>query len=180
MNKSRKIVSCIFLLFVILVSLLFSHFTSVKITEGLVGDYCTATTDCDTDTEICNDDTNKCVSSSPEASKKNPSNTDASDDSTKKTSSTDTSDDSKTNTSSTDASDDEIETLKKDKNKLKRDLDSVKGKLDNVKDLVCDASVEGFTTIGNKYTNNSKPSSDGIFNHLFDDKKTSTFSLVKI
>ena len=167
MNKSRKIVSCIFLLFVILVSLLFSHFTSVKITEGLVGDYCTATTDCDTDTEICNDDTNKCVSSSPEASKKNPSNTDASDDSTKKT-------------SSTDASDDEIETLKKDKNKLKRDLDSVKGKLDNVKDLVCDASVEGFTTIGNKYTNNSKPSSDGIFNHLFDDKKTSTFSLVKI
>ena len=167
MNKSRKIVSCIFLLFVILVSLLFSHFTSVKITEGLVGDYCTATTDCDTDTEICNDDTNKCVSSSPEASKKNPSNTDASDDSTKKT-------------SSTDASDDEIATLKKDKNKLKMDLDSVKGKLDNVKDLVCDASVEGFTTIGNKYTNNSKPSSDGIFNHLFDDKKTSTFSLVKI
>ena len=167
MNKSRKIVSCIFLLFVILVSLLFSHFTSVKITEGLVGDYCTATTDCDTDTEICNDDTNKCVSSSPEASKKNPSNTDASDDSTKKT-------------SSTDASDDEIATLKKDKNKLKMDLDSVKGKLDNVKDLVCDASVEGFTTIGNKYTNNSKPSSDGIFNHLFDDKKISTFSLVKI
>ena len=167
MNKSRKIVSCIFLLFVILVSLLFSHFTSVKITEGLVGDYCTATTDCDTDTEICNDDTNKCVSSSPEASKKNPSNTDASDDSTKKT-------------SSTDASDDEIATLKKDKNKLKMDLDSVKGKLDNVKDLVCDASVEGFTTIGNKYTNNSKPSSDGIFNYLFDDKKISTFSLVKI
>ena len=82
MNKSRKIVSCIFLLFVILVSLLFSHFTSVKITEGMVGDNCTATTDCDTDTEICNDDTNKCVlsDSSPEASKKTSSSTDASDD----------------------------------------------------------------------------------------------------
>jgi len=92
MNKSRKIVSCIFLLFVILVSLLFSHFTSVKITEGLVGDSCTETSDCVGENEKCNDDTNKCVSSSPEASNKT--------------------------SSSTDASDDEIATLKKDKNKL--------------------------------------------------------------
>jgi hypothetical protein len=169
MNQSRKIVSCIFLLFVILVSLLFSHFTSVKITEGMVGDNCTATTDCDTDTEICNDDTNKCVSSSPEASKKNPSSTDASDDSNK-------------NTSSTDTSNDEIAKLEKDKKDLKVKLDAAKDKLDNVKDLVCDteSSSEGFTTIENQYTNNSKPSSDGIFNYLFDDKKTSTFSLVKI
>ena len=74
MNKSRKVVSCLFLLFVILVSLLFSHFTSTRMVETMTNS-CSVDTDCETD-EKCIDI--RCVKDESTNNTSNDSNNDTS------------------------------------------------------------------------------------------------------
>ena len=159
MNKSRKVVSCLFLLFVILVSLVFSHFTSSKMVESMTNT-CSVDTDCESD-EKCVD--NECVNNASEnTTNSNNSMNDA----------------SPASSSSNNDNDDKKSDRIKDIKKLQSDKKKLDNKMKKVKDLVCN-SKEGFATMNNEYRP-EKPSSDGIFKYLFDGKQSCSFSLPNI
>jgi hypothetical protein len=156
MNKSRKVVSCLFLLFVILVSLLFSHFTSTRVVETMTNS-CSVDTDCETD-EKCID--NECVKDESTNNTSNDSNND-------------------TSPSSPSTDNDNKENKMKNIKKLQSDKKKLDNKMKKIKDLVCN-SKEGFATMNHNYGGPERPSSEGIFNHLFNEKQSSSFSLPAI